>query len=124
MSRAYNIHTYKGYKFRSRVEFAWAQEFDARGLAWEYETVVFRTAEGAYTPDFPLEHRTLYVECKVWGARNVHNKFHLCHAPLLLIFGVPNKHYIRYKPAGATQFTPQHLTSFDLALSLIRKAAA
>lgn len=116
--------TYKNIVFKSRVEFAWAQEWEARELDWEYEPVTFRTGEGSYTPDFQICDRVSYVECKAWGARNIHNKFHLCVAPLFLIFGIPQRCYIRFKPAGALVFLPQRLTTFDAALALIRKAAA
>ena len=119
-----HTHTYKGYTFRSSVEFAWAQELESRGLPWEYETVVFRTEEGSYRPDFPLFNRRLFLEIKVEYARNVHNKLHLCPAPLLLIFGFPQKCYIRIKPAGLTSFLPGRSPSLDHALSQLRKAAA
>lgn len=126
MRTAIQIHTFKGYTFRSRTEFAWAQEFEARAIEWEYETVTFRTTEGSYRPDFPMCNRTFYIEIKVWGARNLHNKFHLCPAPLLLVFGDPRRCYIRYKPAGSLSFAPGRLRTFDLALAFAlsdRKAA-
>lgn len=117
-------HSYQGYTLRSRVEFAWAQEFDARGLAWEYEPTTFRADEGSYTPDFALDGGAVYIETKVWGGRNVHNRFHLCRPPLLLIFGLPNKCYIRVKPADAETFLPARLASFALAYNLARRVAA
>lgn len=122
---ASTIHTFKGYKFRSRTEFTWAQEFEARALQWEYETVIFRVGKESYRPDFPLNNRKIFVEIKVEGARNLHNKFHLCTAPLLLIFGLPNRCYIRVKLAGAANFLPGRFRTFPLAYAFVlsRKAA-
>ena len=94
---------------RSKHEEMWAAHFDRIGLAWEYEAVTFRAAGRKYTPDFALLCRTLFVEIKVWGTKNVHNHFELCSKPLLLIFGTPARHYIRVKPANADRFLLGHL---------------
>src|SRR5690242_5147132 len=83
--------TYQGYTFKSLHEFAWAQFFDAEGFEWEYEQVVFREGRESYTPDFVLD-RTL---------------------PLLLIFGTPTRHYIRFKPAGSSSFAPGHFRAWS-----------
>lgn len=125
MPNAITVHTFKGYTFRSRTEFAWAQEWEAQGLSWEYETVTFRTDEGSYKPDFPLCERRIFVEIKTENARNLHNKFHLCTAPLLLIFGLPTKHYIRVKPANSPVFLPGRFRTFSFAYAFVlsRKAA-
>lgn len=93
---------------RSFHEKAWAAYFDRIGLAWEYEAVTFRAAGRSYTPDFALLGRTLFVEIKAWGAKNI-NAFELCPHTLILIFGMPTRHYIRLKPAGADRFNPGHL---------------
>ena len=37
--------SYKGYKFRSRLEARWAVLFDAMGIAWEYEIEGFLVGE-------------------------------------------------------------------------------
>lgn len=45
--------TYKGYKFRSRLEARWAVFFDALRLAWEYEPEGYELPSGTYyLPDF------------------------------------------------------------------------
>jgi hypothetical protein len=45
--------TYKGYRFRSRLEARWAVFFTALGLTWEYEPEGFVLPSGQhYLPDF------------------------------------------------------------------------
>lgn len=45
--------TYKGYRFRSRLEARWAVFFDHLGLRWEYEPEGFELGGGVrYLPDF------------------------------------------------------------------------
>lgn len=51
--------TYRGYRFRSRLEARWAVFFDALGLQWEYESEGFETSAGWYLPDFAI-HRTRF----------------------------------------------------------------
>jgi hypothetical protein len=47
--------TYKGYKFRSRLEARWAVFFDALGLKWQYEVEGFNLSNGErYLPDFKV----------------------------------------------------------------------
>jgi hypothetical protein len=62
---------YKGIKMRSRLEAAYAEQFDAFGWEWQYEPQCFATDEGQYLPDFRLQiypdtwvRRHLYVEVK------------------------------------------------------------
>lgn len=93
---------------RSYHERLWAAYFDRIGLAWEYEAVTFRAAGRSYTPDFALLGRTVFVEIKAHGAKPK-NLFHLCSSTLVLIFGTPDQHYIRLKPAGKDRFLPGHL---------------
>lgn len=54
--------TYKGYKFRSRLEAKWACVFDQLGWQWEYEPVDLN----GYIPDFVLlfPHGNLLCEVK------------------------------------------------------------
>lgn len=54
--------TYKGYKFRSRLEAKWACVFDQLGWEWEYEPIDFN----GYIPDFYIDFgkRQWYVEIK------------------------------------------------------------
>lgn len=45
--------SYKGYRFRSRLEARWAVFFDALGLRFEYEPEGFELSDGVrYLPDF------------------------------------------------------------------------
>lgn len=49
--------TYKGYRFRSRLEARWAVFFDALGLKWAYEPEGFELGGGVrYLPDFRVEY--------------------------------------------------------------------
>jgi hypothetical protein len=53
--------TYRGYRFRSRLEARWAVFMDARGVQYEYEKEGFDLGgDGLYLPDFWLP------ECDVW----------------------------------------------------------
>lgn len=51
--------SYKGYRFRSRLEARWAVFFDALGLNWAYEPEGFKTPDGVqYLPDFKVTSPT------------------------------------------------------------------
>lgn len=62
--------SYKGYKFRRRLEARYAVMFDALGVKWEYEPEGFELGDGyRYLPDFKItrlnEKRTqIWVEVK------------------------------------------------------------
>ena len=59
--------SYKGRRFRSRLEARWAIVFDTLGLDWEYEPEGFVTSLGPYLPDFFIHgnrHYGPYVEIK------------------------------------------------------------
>ncbi len=62
--------TYNGVKMRSRLEAAYAEQFDAFGWSWEYEPGCFSSYSGQYLPDFRLVLNELspeaftYVEVK------------------------------------------------------------
>lgn len=63
--------SYKGYRFRSRLEARWAVFFDSLGVKWEYEPEGFDLRDGVrYLPDFRLwgvslnEHRPIFAEVK------------------------------------------------------------
>lgn len=111
---------YKGYSLKSKTEFLWARRFEVEGYAWEYEPTRFR-ADGItpgkqfYTPDFSVDVRTLFIEIKIWGATNLENNFYLCPLPLLIIFGTPDRHYVRVKPTGAAQLDRGHFRHWTLA---------
>lgn len=104
--------TYKGVELKSKHERAWAREWDRRALKWAYEPTKFTHGRESYTPDFLIT--LIYIEIKAMGARNL-NKFHLCTAPLLIIFGTPDQHYVQFKPAGAAQCAPGHFRNWTLA---------
>lgn len=47
--------SYRGYRFRSRLEARWAVFFEALGLRWEYEVEGFENEQGdRYLPDFRI----------------------------------------------------------------------
>jgi hypothetical protein len=61
--------TYKGYRFRSRLEARWAVFFDALEIKWEYEPQGYEKEVGdnekiMYLPDFYLPDSKLYIEVK------------------------------------------------------------
>ena len=63
--------SYKGYRFRSRLEARWAVFFDALGVRWQYEVQGYQLSDGRrYLPDFflPDVRRGLLVEVKPEGA--------------------------------------------------------
>lgn len=107
--------TYRGVEFKSKHERAWARVWDRSGLSWRYEPTKFINGRQSYTPDFLiLDTYEFYTEIKAFGARNM-NRFELCIEPLFLIYGLPDRHYVRFKPKGCATFTPGHFTSWTLA---------
>lgn len=57
--------SYKGYRFRSRLEARWAVFFDALGVEWEYEKEGFDLGEaGWYLPDFWIKDWECWIEIK------------------------------------------------------------
>jgi hypothetical protein len=56
--------TYKGYRFRSRLEARWGVFFDALGIEWEYETQGFNLGDLNYLPDFWLPTINVWFEVK------------------------------------------------------------
>jgi hypothetical protein len=56
--------TYRGYRFRSRLEARWAVCFDALAIKWEYEKEGFETDAGYYLPDFWLPAYGIWIEIK------------------------------------------------------------
>lgn len=57
--------SYKGYRFRSRLEARWAVFFDALNIRWEYEPEGFDLGKyGYYLPDFFLPDLEAVVEIK------------------------------------------------------------
>lgn len=66
--------TYKGYRFRSRLEARWAVFFDALGIKYEYEPEGFQLSDGTlYLPDFWLPESKTFFEVKgVMGSDDAH----------------------------------------------------
>lgn len=57
--------TYKGIRFRSRLEARWAVVFDALRIVWQYESQGFLLQNGqGYLPDFYLPDSGTWVEVK------------------------------------------------------------
>lgn len=57
--------SYRGYRFRSRLEARWAVFFDSLRLVWEYEPQGYEFDSGdRYLPDFWLPTMNLWVEIK------------------------------------------------------------
>ena len=57
--------SYRGYRFRSRLEARWAVVFDGLGFAWQYEAEGYVLPSGtAYLPDFWLPDFRIFVEVK------------------------------------------------------------
>lgn len=62
--------TYRGVRFRSRLEARWAVFLDELGIDWEYEPQGYKLSDGTYyLPDFwlPKFNRGVYVEVKPFG---------------------------------------------------------
>ena len=102
--------TYKGYRFRSRLEAKWSIYFDVCGIAWEYEVEGFDLGDaGYYLPDFWLPQvngwaevkgRTFTPEeenkCKVLAAQS--------GCIVYMLPGLPdNRWYEGYEPNGACE---------------------
>lgn len=65
--------SYKGHRFRSRLEARWAVVFDALGIRWQYEAQGYEVGHRVslesertwgYLPDFWLPDLSLFVEVK------------------------------------------------------------
>lgn len=107
---------HKGYTLRSKTEHAWALWFDWEHIEWEYESKKFRgNPVGVYTPDFWLKKYNVFVEIKPYD-QGSWNKIELCKNKLLICFGTPDRHYVRYKPEGAIALHRKHWNDFDAAL--------
>lgn len=56
--------SYRGHRFRSRLEARWAVFFDALGIRWEYEPQGYLVGGRPYLPDFFLPTSGTWVEVK------------------------------------------------------------
>lgn len=59
--------TYKGYRFRSRLEAKWAVFFDTLRVPWEYETESYLLPSGPYLPDFIVGSMRVFFEVRPSG---------------------------------------------------------
>lgn len=83
--------SYKGYKFRSRLEARWAVFFDALELRWQYEPEGFELGGGfRYLPDFVLTSQRIYVEIKPFGGDWTKPLKFAAFEPILLLAGPPH----------------------------------
>ena len=101
--------TYKGYRFRSRLEARWAVFFETCSLPWVYEKEGYNLESGPYLPDFWLPSLKLWAEIKPEGtiSENNHPKeaselikvFELAEEteyPACLIEGTPGNERIHF----------------------------
>jgi hypothetical protein len=79
--------TYKGYRFRSRLEARWALFFDAMDLQWEYEVEGFELSNRKrYLPDFWLPVLDCFAEVKPKQlCKKEYKKCSLLDKPCLLL---------------------------------------
>jgi len=56
--------SYKGYRFRSRLEARWAVFLDALNAKWSYEKQGFNLDGTLYLPDFWVEDWSVWIEIK------------------------------------------------------------
>jgi len=122
-------------KFRSNTEALWAQFFDAAGIAWEYEPIVFRSGGRRYTPDFRLGNADVFAETKWEGVANnsaylVHNGGQFTkpftHCPLILCNGRPDGKPIvyLYPPGEYVRFRQESfLSAYATALELLTRGS-
>lgn len=109
---------YNGYTLKSKIEYAWAQEFDRLGYDWEYEPVKFGKYR-SYTPDFRLSEYNIFVEIKPYDGGSTNN-YHLCPEPLLKVYGMPEKHYIQLKRKGDLGFSKPIFNTWSTAFMVAR----
>ena len=118
--------SYKGYKFRSRLEARWAVFFDTLGVRWEYEKEGYDLGSaGWYLPDFWLPYEKIWIEIKgqypttkelkkaealAWGG----NENRGVVTPVVILYGVPGDHKIwcfltevTDSSGGEVWFTPE-----------------
>ena len=57
---------YKGVNMRSGYEIGYAKYLDKNNIKWDYEPTTFDLGHTAYTPDFFLPEKEVYVEIKGW----------------------------------------------------------
>ena len=130
MSEIKAIETsYKGYRFRSRLEARWAVYFDALGCCWEYEPQGFDLGEmGRYLPDFRVgwrgdpEARMYWAEVKPLDVEisaadgNKIRGFVRDVAPIILLTGTPGPFTYPYLE-GCPASEPLVAAAVDIVLA-------
>lgn len=86
--------TYKGYRFRSRLEARWAVFLDSFNEPWEYEVEGYALPSGCYLPDFWLPRLYCWLEIK--GEKPTDEENRLCvdlayatDRPVAIAWGLP-----------------------------------
>lgn len=103
--------SYKGYRFRSRLEARWAVFFDALGIRWDYEPEGYEMIDGTrYLPDFYLPAFTggIYAEVKpIADTAAKATRFARMSKQLLLVLdGVPAfKPYVLHGDHSPAEYT-------------------
>lgn len=99
--------SYKGFRFRSRLEARWAIYFDAVEMPWQYELEGYNLGElGLYLPDFWLVDESMFAEVKAKDLTVIEQN--RCRAlakqsgyPVIMLVGPPEpKPYRGEKPDG------------------------
>lgn len=108
--------SYKGYRFRSRLEARWAIFFDSLKLKWEYEGQGYYVGSERYLPDFWVSTWNCFVEIKPNETVAQDRGERMCKLlslettdPVLLITGNPWKgeHKVTVFKNGQPIFTGQ-----------------
>lgn len=99
--------TYRGYRFRSRLEARWAVFFDKMGIQFEYEKEGYDLGEaGTYLPDFWLPQVNMWAEVKpteftITEALKIEALFYATGFPVLKLIGPPDfKEYDAFEAVG------------------------
>jgi hypothetical protein len=87
--------TWKGYRFRSRLEARWAVFLSTLGVQWEYEAEGYELSDGTrYLPDFWLPNEQAWIEVK--GADPSPDEMATCAQladeaglPVIMVVGTP-----------------------------------
>lgn len=98
--------TYRGYRFRSRLEARWAVFLDALGLPFEYELQGYQTSAGWYLPDFWLPTLKMFGEVKPHepsreALAKVAAVAHGTQFPFVMLVGTPDEKLYQFvTPTG------------------------
>lgn len=106
--------TYRGIRFRFRLEADWASTFDAYEIEWQYEPEGVELPSGArYLPDFYLPKLTTWFEVKGPHGQRLDKTQEFAYA---MVHGSPTCDLVEYD-------CPDHDWHDDWRLTLIGEAA-